>query len=254
MTETTSARIEKRQRVMGWVAVALSTLAAAVLGIVAGERVVTQDWLGALLHSAQMLVIIAAALVALRWPRVGGSITTLAGLGLVLEMVITVIGGPELLALWPPGALFLLLLIVAGPLYFRGRPSRRRLTYAVIVVVPLVLFGITSLLPGPGEELPAQRVSPATEAVVVNAGQSLTFTAAVQDPDGDLRSFEWSVTDSHHKQIITQQVELAGGQAQAEESFEVVFSDVGDFTVGGFFTAASGRVGEVSWLVTVKSP
>ena len=127
MAETTSAQMEKRQRVMGWVAITLSTLAAAVLGIVAGERVVMRDWPAALLHSAQMLVIIAAAAVAVRWPRVGGSLTALVGLGLVLEMIIPFIGGPELLVLFLPAALFFLLLIVAGPLYFRGKPSRRRL-------------------------------------------------------------------------------------------------------------------------------
>lgn len=157
---------------MGHTAVALSTLAALVLGIIAGEEVVMREWPAVLSHSTQMLVVIAAALVALRWPRVGGSLTVLAGLGLVLEVIISLIGGPELLVLFLPAALFFLLLIVAGLLYFRGRPSRRRLTYVVIVAVPLVLFGVTSLLPGPAEELPAQRVSPATEAVTASAGHS----------------------------------------------------------------------------------
>ncbi len=250
MSETTSAQIEKRQRVMGWVAITLSTLAAAVLGIVAGERVAMRDWSAALLHSAQMLVIIAAALVALRWPRVGGNLTALVGLGLVLEMLIPFIGGPELLALFLPAALFFLLLIVAGPLYFRGKPSRRRLTYAAIVVVPLVLFGVTSLLPGPGEELPVQRVSPAIEAVTVSAGQSLTFTATAQDPDEDLRTLDWVVLGADHKIKMERRVDIVGGQAQ--ESFEVAFPEVGSFTVEAEFMAASGRPGSTSWSVTVK--
>jgi len=82
----------------------------------------------------------------------------------------------------------------------------------------------------------------------VTAGQSLTFTAAAQDPDGDLRTLEWWVT----KMNIGKQVDLAGGQAR--ESFEVTFPDAGRFDVQALFTAASGRDGSTFWSVTVKSP
>lgn len=91
MSETTSAQMEKRQRVMGWVAVALSTLAASVLGIVAGEEVIMRDWLGALSHAAQMLVVIVATLVALRWPQFGGSLLVLAGLGFMLQLALVLL-------------------------------------------------------------------------------------------------------------------------------------------------------------------
>ena len=246
MSETTSAQTEKRQRVMGWVAVALSTLATSVLGIVAGEEVVMRDWPAALSHAAQMLVVIVATLVALRWPRVGGSLLVLAGLGFMLQLTL------GLIALFSPAAPLLLLLIVAGVLYFYSRPRPRRLTYVVIAVVPLVLFGITSFLPGPGEELPVQRVSPAAEAVMVNSGHSLIFTAAAQDPDGDLRALEWSVSGPSKKAEIRRRVDLAGSQAQ--DSFELAFPDAGSFGVSALFTAASGQTGEAYWLVTVKPP
>ena len=73
-----------------------------------------------------------------------------------------------------------------------------------------------------------------------------------EDPDRDLRTLEWGVWGADRKTKVGKRVDLAGGQAR--ESFEATFPDVADFTVVARFTAASGRVGEVSWWVTVKSP
>jgi len=230
------------------VAVALSTLVASFFGMFAGGEGVGEGWPAMVAHAVQMLVVIVPALIAVRWPRVGGSLIVLAGLGFGLWFLL-----PGLIAGAVVGSVFpqVLFLIVAGLLYFYGRPSPRRVTYAVIVGVPLVVlalsFALAALLMGFGDAPVVQRVSPAEEAVTVSAGQSLSFTAAAQDPDGDLRRLEWLVDG-----MTRRSVELAGSQAQ--ESFELAFPDAGSVIVEAFVDDGSGRGESIHWSVTVQAP
>jgi len=79
MSKMNLTPINKRKRVMGWVAVALSLAVASFFGMFAGAEGVTEGWPAMLGHSLQTLVLIVPALIAVRWPRVGGSIIVLAG-------------------------------------------------------------------------------------------------------------------------------------------------------------------------------
>ncbi len=118
---------------------------------------------------------------------------------------------------------------------------------ALLVALLIVAMAILEVVTGGLGEIPAQRVSPPEVAVTVSAGQSLTFTAAAQDPDGNLQTVIWKVSGK-----VEKRVDLAGGQAQ--ESFERAFPDVGQFLVEARFTAAGYRIGFVRWRVTVKLP
>jgi len=67
MSKMNLTPINKRKRVMGWVAVALSLAVASFFGMFAGAEGVTEGWPAVLGHSAQMLVVIVPALGS-RWP------------------------------------------------------------------------------------------------------------------------------------------------------------------------------------------
>ncbi len=156
---TASGRINKRNRVIGWVAVALSTYIVSRLVMLVGPW----GWLPGFGRSPMWFVIVAAlvfALVAVRWPRVSGSLFMLAGSALLFVFILNFAAGIAALdgsSFGLPAAInnasvaftfsgfFSLPLIVAGLLYFFGEPEPRRLAYSVIIVVPLVIFASQAL-------------------------------------------------------------------------------------------------------------
>jgi hypothetical protein len=159
--ETTSARINKRKRVIGWVAVALSTYVVSRLVMFVGPW----GWLPGVGRSPNVGLIVAAlvfALVAVRWSRIGGSLFMLAGAALLLVFILNFVssmaslGGPTFglptainnvsVAFYLSRRLSLSLpAIIAGLLYFPGKPEPRRLAYAVIIAVPLLVFASQAL-------------------------------------------------------------------------------------------------------------
>ncbi len=157
--ETASAGINKRKRVIGWVAVALSTYVVSRLVMFVGPW----GWLPGVGRSTNVGLIVAAlvfAVVAVRWPRVGGSLFMLAGAALLLVFILnlaagmaTLMGSPfGLPAAIDSGSVAFLLskflslpVIIAGLLYFFGKPEPRRLAYAVIIALPLVVFASQAL-------------------------------------------------------------------------------------------------------------
>jgi hypothetical protein len=139
--------------------------------------------------------------------------------------------------------------------------SRERSILAFLVLIAgfffslfaLAFIGEEGLAPKPAP-IPAQSVSPLSYGVTVSVGQSLTFTAAAQDPDRNLRTLEWWVMQRGVGDTwkVEKRVNLAGSQAR--ESFERTFPDAGVFYVKALFTTASGRQGGKDWCVTVKPP
>lgn len=236
---------------MGWAAVVLMALVASFFASLAGGELPTDPWGMRLFHLIEMPSLLGLAVAALRWPRAGGVVVAVGGFWPAIPPILT--GGQgawETLALlagtWP----IIAVVVVTGVLIFFGRPRPGRVTYGIVVGVPLVIFTL-SLVVGAvfplGDNPIAQRVSPEAEAVTVAAGQSLTFTASLQDPDGNLRQLEW-VVDGQTRQ----RVDLAGGQAQ--ESYEVAFPDAGRVTVEAYVTDTRNLDGGVIWSVTVEAP
>ena len=248
------AQISRRQRIMGWVAVALSTLIAAFFAMFAIGEAFSEGWGAFLAHGAQMLPVVLFGVIAVRWPRVGGSLLLLAALVLLLVPVITrliVVQGATILdtlrvMVWM--VQLALPIILAGILFFYGRPSPRKLAYGIIVGVPLAVFAVGAMIGGvfAGEAPVAQRVSPTAEDVTVVVGQSQIFTISAQDPDGNLRGLEW-VVEGERKLWV----ELKGGQAQ--ESFETVFMAPGNYRVEAIVDDTWAHTVVIGWTVTVKA-
>jgi hypothetical protein len=131
---------QQSRRVLGWVAVGLSTLAAcfwAFWGIIENFH---EGWhhpsiwmnLGALLvqYLLLMLVFVSAALIAIRWPRLGSGVHVTAALAAAWFFAAA---SPALLYPFIVGPL-----VGMGVCYWVGRPEPRRRAVAVVVGLPLV--------------------------------------------------------------------------------------------------------------------
>lgn len=134
MPSGVAAIANKRERIFGWVAVALSVLLGSFLGMFAGGELFTEGWGATLAHLAQVLVVVILALVALRWPRIGGSLLVLAGLAVGATFRFHV----SVAFLFAP-------LIMTGLLYFFGRPTPLRLAYSFVAGIPLAIVALTAL-------------------------------------------------------------------------------------------------------------
>jgi hypothetical protein len=122
------------RQVLGWIAVGLSTLAAcywAVWGIFENFHegwYYPSLWRNLGLMAAQyllfMILFVAAALTAIRWPRTGGGVHVVAGLaaawffrGAAPQVIYPFLVGP---------------LVLMGTFYWFGRPQPRRWAVAVV--------------------------------------------------------------------------------------------------------------------------
>jgi hypothetical protein len=180
----------RRQQVLGWIAVAASTAFAglwAFWGIVENFHEGWYDaspWrnLGMLLaqYLLPALSFIAAALVAIRWPRVGGGLHGAAALG-----VLWFFRGSAPLVLIP---------FLAGPLalmgaaYALGRPRPRRWAVACVVLVPLV----TLIASGVGPALRvAGRLDDGNRAARRIAADGVDLVWAPQGPGWPADGVSW---------------------------------------------------------------
>lgn len=145
---------QRYQRILGWAAVGLSTLAAcfwAFWGIIENFH---EGWfsvslwgnLGLMLiqYLSPMIVFMAAALMAIRWPRLGGGLHVAAAFGAAWffrgaspTVVYPFIAGP---------------LVFMGAAYWFGRPQPRRCAIGAVVALPVLTLMVC------GAE-PAYRVS-----------------------------------------------------------------------------------------------
>ena len=151
---TVGSMPRRYQHILGWTAVGLSTLAAcfwAFWGIIENFHegwYLPSLWLNLGLMLVQyllpMILFVGAALVALRWPRIGAGLHTAAAVGVAWflrsaspTVVYPFIVGP---------------LVFMGVTYWFGRPRPRRWAVAAVVTLPLMTLLIC------GAE-PAYRVS-----------------------------------------------------------------------------------------------
>jgi hypothetical protein len=140
-------RLDKRQ-IIGWIAVSISTLVTcfwAFWGILENfhEGWYNPSWLANLgLMLAQylspMLVFIAVTLVAIRWPRLGGSLHAIIAL-LAIGFFQAFSNAATFLIIIPLAAL--------GALYWFGRPQPRKLALSLVLVLPLLTLLIAGIEP-----------------------------------------------------------------------------------------------------------
>jgi hypothetical protein len=141
-------QLDKRQKIVGWIAVGLSTAVTcfwAFWGIIENfhEGWYYESWLsnvGLMLvqYLSPMFIFLVVTLIAIFWPRLGG------GLHLVLA----------LLAVWffqafSNAATFLLILplIGVGAMYWYGRPHPRELAISLVLGLPLLTLIISGIEP-----------------------------------------------------------------------------------------------------------
>ncbi len=138
---TTSTGVSRRQFVIGWVAVALSVMAASFLGVFAGGEGVSDGWQAGLSHLFPMLVLIVSALIAVRRPRLGGVLYLFAG-AVLFSRIGFASGFRGILMALP----IVLPVLLAGILYLFGRPGPRRLAYALIIGIPIFATALAAIL------------------------------------------------------------------------------------------------------------
>ncbi len=134
---------------LGWIAVAISTLTACFWAFWGINENFHEGWyheslLANLLlmvgqYLSPMLVFISAALIALRWPRTGGALHALAGLGALYFF-----RGAAAVVILP---FIVLPLVLIGAGYAFGRPAPRRLACRVLLGLPLLVLLICGLEP-----------------------------------------------------------------------------------------------------------
>lgn len=160
MTETTApgangpgAGQARWRNVLGWVAVALATLVAsfwAMWGAIENfhegwhRPALWQNLALTLAYLSFMLITVALALVALRWPRIGASIMVALGVWFTWWILS---GRPLTWAVvlsWVPASV---LVPLAGTMFWLGRPRPKRWAYRVTVGVPLLVAVVCSAEP-----------------------------------------------------------------------------------------------------------
>ena len=134
-----------RKLISGWVGVGLSTLITclwAFWGIIENFH---EGWFYPSLirnlalmfvqYLSPMLIVMALALAALRWPRFGGSVYALVGLAfsVLIFSSRSAINARVILSWLPVTAL----LVFVGILYWYGRPKPRKLAYVIAIGLPL---------------------------------------------------------------------------------------------------------------------
>lgn len=144
----------RRRRVVGWVAVALTVLVASSFAAFAGGELFMEEaegfgWPAMLGHLAQAAPVVLIGIIAVRWPRIGGSLILLLGVGFLIVPAVVANSSEGIGAIFAAlgyAAPVLVPIAAAGLLYFYGVPSRRKLTYALVVAVPVAFFALSALL------------------------------------------------------------------------------------------------------------
>jgi hypothetical protein len=132
--------------ILGWIAVGISTLLSslwAFWGVFESFhegwyfKSLSQNLTLTLRYMAVMLVLVTLSVIALRWPRAGGSLYQLFGVGFCVWILMT----RKVLTLnvvlgWLPA---LLPVLVLGMLFWVGRPTPVSLAYKMSVLLPLLV-------------------------------------------------------------------------------------------------------------------
>jgi hypothetical protein len=136
----------RKSTILGWIAVGISTLISslwAFWGIFESFhegwyfKALSQNLTLTVKYMALMLVFGALSVVALRWPRAGGSLYQLFGVGFCVWILMTRKAlTPKVVLGWLPA---LLPVLVLGILFWVGRPAPVSLAYTISVLLPLLV-------------------------------------------------------------------------------------------------------------------
>jgi hypothetical protein len=132
--------------VLGWLAVGISTFISSLWAFWGIYESFHEGWYFKSLsqnlalttaYLALMLVLVALSVIALHWPRTGGSLYQLFGVGFCVWILITRrVLTPNVVLGWLPA---LLPVLVVGGLFWVGRPTPLGLAYKVSVLLPLLV-------------------------------------------------------------------------------------------------------------------
>jgi hypothetical protein len=142
----------KRARLLGWIAVGISTTISSFWAFWGAFESFHEGWYFQSLaqnlvltvkYMALMLIFVVLSAVALRWPRAGGSLYQMFGVGFFTWILVTrKVLSPGVVLGWLPVILPILFL---GMLFWVGRPTPVSLAYKITLLLPLVVavgFGI----------------------------------------------------------------------------------------------------------------
>jgi hypothetical protein len=138
-TNSIDNTISKKNKIIGWIAVGVSTLFAGLWAFWGAIENFHEGWystsliqnIGLMLvqYAAPMLVFLILTLISLRFPRVGAGSHALIGILLAFYIHnfsgIFIIGFP---------------LIILGALYWFGRPRPKKLAYIIAICTPLLIY------------------------------------------------------------------------------------------------------------------
>lgn len=136
----------KKAMVLGWIVVGISTIISSLWAFWGAFESFHEGWYFESLapnliltvkYFALALVFIALSVIALRWPRAGGILYLLFGIGFCI-WIYTTRKEPNLSVIlsWLPMTLPPIFL---GALFWKGRPAPVRLAYMITLLVPLVV-------------------------------------------------------------------------------------------------------------------
>lgn len=180
----------KRQRVLGWVAVSLSTIITCIWAFWGGAENFHEGWyyptfianLGLMFaqYLSPMLIFMGITLLSIRWPRLGGGLHVAA----------------SFLAAWFFNAftntvIFLLLIpfIGFGLLYWFGRPQPRKLALYLAFGLPLITLILSGI--GPAIRV-SQRIDDGNRQARLVEGNGVTLTWAPTGPGWPDAGMNWS--------------------------------------------------------------
>jgi len=140
--------------ILGWVAVGISTLISSLWAFWGAFESFHEGWYFKSLsqnltltvrYMALMLVFVALSLIALRWPRAGGGLYQLFGVGFCVWILITrKVLTPNVVLGWLPA---LLPVLIVGILFWVGRPAPVSLAYKISVLLPLLVAAGSAIEP-----------------------------------------------------------------------------------------------------------
>jgi hypothetical protein len=170
------------RRAVGWIATALSVLAASFWAVWGSIETFYEGWwyrdwkmnvaMSLVQYLSPMVVIVLAALAAIRWPRVG-SVLHVAGAVLVVWFL--GVGGPALTIVVP--------LVLLAALYRFGRPDPRRWAFRLAGGVPIATALVCGVYPA---WLVSQRVDDGDYGARLIAGNGVRCCGRRKGPAGQL--------------------------------------------------------------------
>jgi len=191
----------RKSAILGWIAVGISTLISSLWAFWGVFESFHEGWYFKSLsqnlkltlgYIALMLVLVTLSVIALRWPRTGGSLYQLLGVGFGVWILMTRKAlTPKVVLGWLPA---LLPVLVLGILFWVGRPAPVSLAYTISVLLPLLVavgFAIEPVTRIAG------RIDDGNRGVRIVQGNGVKLVWAPEGPG-------WPHPDPHDRIWLTQ--------------------------------------------------